>query len=71
MQVKNTNKVLEAILTKTVAAHRRDWATRLPEALWAYRTTWKNTTGYSSYQLVLGREPIFPIEFEIKTLRIA
>ena len=23
------------------------------------------------YQLVFGREPIFPIEFEIKTLRIA
>ena len=48
-QVKSTNKVLEAILTKTVATHRRDWATRLPEDLWAYRTTWTNTTGHSPY----------------------
>jgi len=37
--------------------------------LWAYQTTWRNTTGYSPYQLVFGKEPIFPIEFEIETLR--
>ena len=56
---------------KTIASHRCDWATRLPEALWAYRTTWRSTTGYSPYQLVFGKQPIFPIEFEIQTLRIA
>jgi len=70
-QVESTNKVMDAILTKIVASHRHDWASRLPEALWAYRTTWRNTTGYSPYQLVFGEEPIFPIEFEIQTLRIA
>ena len=52
-------------------SHRRDWAARLPEALWAYRTTWRSTTGYSPYQLVFGKQPIFPIEFEIQTLRTA
>jgi len=31
----------------------------------------ERTTGYSPYQLVFGKEPIFPIEFEIQTLRIA
>jgi len=66
-----TNKVVKAILTKTVASHKCDWATQLPEALWEYRMTWRNTTGYSPYQLVFGKEPIFPIEFEIQTLRIA
>ena len=70
-QVESTNKVIETILTKTVTSHRRDWATRLLEALWAYRTTWRNTTRYSPYQLVFGKEPIFPIEFEIQTLMIA
>eukprot|EP00253_Pinus_taeda_P012043 PITA_12043 len=70
-QVESTNKVIEAILTKTIASHRHDWATRLLEALWAYRKTWRNTMGYSPYQLVFGKEPIFPIEFEIQTLRIA
>ena len=38
-QVESTNKVLEAILTKTIQLHHWDWADRLPEALWAYQTT--------------------------------
>ena len=70
-QVENSNKIIESILTKTIASHRRDWAARLPEALWAYRTTWRSMTGYSPYQLVFGKQPIFPIEFEIQTLRTA
>eukprot|EP00253_Pinus_taeda_P016168 PITA_16168 len=69
LQVKNNDKIIEAILTKTIASHRRDWATILPEALWAYKTTQRSTTGYSPYQLVFGKQLIFPIEFEIQTLR--
>ena len=38
-QVESTNKVLESILTKTIQLHLRDWADRLPEALWAYQNT--------------------------------
>ena len=68
-QVERSNKVIESILTKTIASHRRDWAARLPEALWAYKTKWRSTTGYSPYQLVFRKQPIFPIEFEIQTLR--
>lgn len=69
--MESTNKVIEVILTKTISSHQRDWTTRLPEALWAYRTTWRNTTRYSPYQLVFGKEPIFPIEFEIQKLKTA
>ena len=61
--------VLENILIDTVASHRRDWAEKLPEALWAYKTTWQNTMRFSPYELVYGKSPLFPIEFEIKTLR--
>ena len=70
-QVESTNKVIEGILTKNVHLHRRDWAKRLPEALWAYRTTWRNTTGFSPYELFLGKNDVFLVEFEIKTLRTA
>jgi len=70
-QVESTNKVIKAILTKTIKENRRDWFQRLPEALWAYRTTWRNTTRFSPYELVFGRNVVFPIEFEIKTLRTA
>jgi transposase InsO family protein len=35
-QVESTNKVIEAILTKTVRGNCKDWSDRLREALWAY-----------------------------------
>ena len=69
--MERTNKFIEAILTKIVKSHRRDWADGLPEALWAYRTTWRNTTGFSPYDLVYGKSVVFPIEFKIKTLKTA
>jgi hypothetical protein len=70
-QVESTNKVLEAILTKTIHLHHKDWADRLPEALWAYRTTWRNTTGHTPYELVFGKQILLPIEFQIHTFRLA
>jgi hypothetical protein len=70
-QMESTNKVIEAILTKTVKENRKDWSYRLLEALWAYRTTWRNTTGFSLYELVYGKSVVFPVEFEIKILMTA
>ena len=69
--MESTNKVIEAILTKIFRIHHRDWADRILEALWEYRTTWRNTTGFSPYDLVYGKYIVFPIEFEIKTLKTA
>ena len=70
-QVESTNKVVEAILTKTIQLHHKDCADRLPEALWAYRTTWRNTTGHTPYELVYGKQVLVPIEFQVKTFRMA
>jgi len=70
-QFESTNKVIEGILTKIVHLHRRDWAERLPEPLWAYRTTWRNITGHTPYELVYGKQILFPIEFQIKTFKMA
>ena len=58
---------MEAILTKTIQLHHKDWADRLPEALWAYIITWRNTTERTPYDLVYGRQVILPIEFQVKT----
>ena len=66
-QVESTNKVLESILTKTIHLHQKDWADRLPEDLWAYRITWRNTTGHTPYELVYGKQALLPIEFQVKT----
>ena len=51
--------------------HHKDWADRLLEALWAYRTMWRNTTGHTPYQLVYGKQVLLPIEFQVKTFRTA
>ena len=66
-----TNKILEEIMTKIVKLHRRDWSDKLLEALWAYHTTWKNTTYYSPYEMVYGKQVLLPIEFQISTYRLA
>jgi hypothetical protein len=65
-QVERTNKVIEAILTKTVRENPKDWSDRLHEALWAYRTTWRRTTGFSPYELVYGKAMFFPLNLKSK-----
>ena len=66
-----TNCELKFFLTKTVHLHRRDWTSRLQEVVWAYRTTWKTTIGFTPFELLYGKVAMLPIEFEHKTLRIA
>ncbi|CAL8157612.1 unnamed protein product [Prunus armeniaca] len=43
-QAEAFNKVLCNILKNTVSGNKRDWHERLPKALWAYRTTIRNST---------------------------
>ena len=62
--------VLEAILTKTIHLHHKDWEDRLPETLWVYRITWRNTTGHTPRELVYGKQVLLPIEFQVKTFRM-
>eukprot|EP00253_Pinus_taeda_P015057 PITA_15057 len=70
-KVEVTNRALESILTKVVSSSRKDWAERLVEATWAYNTTWKTTTRFTSYDLVYGKKALLSIEFEYNTLRMA
>jgi hypothetical protein len=42
---------------------------RFLEALWAYKTTWRNTTSHTRYELVYGKHVLLPIEFQVKTFR--
>ena len=46
--------------------HRRDWAKKIQEALWAYPTTWTYTTEHTPYELIYERHVLFPIEFQVK-----
>ena len=66
--VEITNKEIESILTKTIALYKQDWATRLLEAIWAYRTTWKRTIGFTPFDFLYGKLELMPIDFQHKTL---
>ncbi|KAL3692331.1 hypothetical protein R1sor_005982 [Riccia sorocarpa] len=69
-QVERINRVLLSTIRKTVKRNPKDWDKRLIGAVWAYRTTYKTTTGQSPFQLVYGQEAILPIEFMLPTLRV-
>ncbi|KAI5316649.1 hypothetical protein L3X38_036356 [Prunus dulcis] len=70
-QAEAFNKVLCNILKKMVLGNKRDWHERLPEALWAYRTTIRNSTGCTPYNLVFGSEAVLPLEVQLPSLRVA
>ncbi|KAL0396376.1 UNVERIFIED_CONTAM: hypothetical protein Scaly_0086000 [Sesamum calycinum] len=49
------NREIKSILEKTVNPNRKDWSTRLDDALWAYRMAYKIPIGMSPYRLVYGK----------------
>jgi len=51
---------------KTVNEMGTAWKDKLPDALWAYRTTYKTPIGMSPYQLVYRKTYHPPIELEFK-----
>ena len=65
------NKTLCNLLKKVVKHSKRDWHEKIGEALWAYRTIYRNPTQPTPYSLVYGVEAVLPLERQIPSLRIA
>ena len=64
------NKNIKRILRKMVETSR-DWSENLPFALWAYRTSFRTSTGVTPNSLVYGMEAVLLVEIEMGSLRIA
>ena len=48
----------------------KDWAKKLPFALWGYRISIRASTRTIPYSLVYRNEVVLPIEVEIQSVRV-
>lgn len=67
--IEAVNKTLESIIRK-MADNGKDWAEKLPLALWGYRMSVRTPTGETPYSLTFGMEAMLPIEVEIPSMRV-
>ena len=59
------------MLQRMIEVRKRNWNFILYSTLWAYRTSVRNATGLTPFQLVYGLEAILPIQCEISSLKLA
>ncbi|KAL2340900.1 hypothetical protein Fmac_008840 [Flemingia macrophylla] len=65
-QAEVSNREIKRILEKTVSSTRKDWAEKLDDALWAFRTAYKTPLELSAFHIMYGKACHLPVELEHK-----
>ncbi|KAK0576232.1 hypothetical protein LWI29_013980 [Acer saccharum] len=69
-QTEAVNKVIKHTLKAKLEAKKGGWADKLPEVLWAYRTTVRSSTGETPFALAFGTEAVIPAETTFTSPRV-
>eukprot|EP00731_Ephydatia_muelleri_P031261 Em0022g775a len=64
------NRTLEAMLSKVVEEHQKDWDCHLQKVLFAFRTAVHESTGYTPLFVMSGRSPNLPIDVLLVELKL-
>ena len=66
-QVEFRTREVKNILKKIIQTDGRDWASKLSDVLWAYRTAFKTLIGMFLFRLIYSKPCHRPIELEYRT----
>ncbi|XP_016164727.1 uncharacterized protein LOC107607269 [Arachis ipaensis] len=65
-QAEVSNREIKCILEKIVKPHKKDWSSKLGDALWAYQTAYKTPIGMIPFRLVYKKACHLLVEIEHK-----
>ncbi|KAK3006537.1 hypothetical protein RJ639_015910 [Escallonia herrerae] len=69
-QTEVTNRTLLQGLKKKLDGVKGLWVDELHKILWAYRTTTRNSTGETPFNLAFGTEALIPVEIGLPSFRL-
>ncbi|KAK0593290.1 hypothetical protein LWI29_034321 [Acer saccharum] len=69
-QTEAVNKIIKHNLKAKLATKKGSWADKLPQVLWAYRTTERGSTGETPYSMAYGAEAVIPVETSFSSPRV-